>query len=507
MLNQKSIQKLLGFDETIHLNADEMAENLILTVFPSQQGAVSEEVTHFTGSLIKTLKKLGVQFIPFQEAIEHTPKKRKLKKGVSVLVSGKQPIDNHPLDYISSLSTNSIITILGFPENLHQKSSFQEHFDTAFDLFAYHLSNIVIAVDQQKWMLYNYNAAHPIYDIGTDFEQNVLQALIPKIYAPISPLKLSDFEILSHRFDVSDSSHKPYVEDMVQAGKLFERTGLFPKGKSLAGLSFRSDFHKRVAKTLLDNRNGMSFGFLARQLPTEIGLLLPFEQFKKELNQTSMDSSESVFSFQNNLYLLLHIGNKKYILKTPEVWMLTQRSGADKTHIEPRKDLIKLGLKNGKMQMQIPQDIHLGDDYRPSFDTKVILAHALGNAIIASVLNILKPGNEFFSHFEKSGMALAHWHGYFQPEAIPRGWQVYGRENPNVACSSPQSAIYALDGKLKSFTRCLENLEMYRGDIHIEPQHGINVSWPSLTDLAEFVSKTPKASVLGNEYWDLSRQA
>jgi hypothetical protein len=114
----------------------------------------------------------------------------------------------------------------------------------------------------------------------------------------------------------------------------------------------------------------------------------------------------------------------------------------------------------------------------------------------------LKIENEFTSNLEKTGLAIAHWHGYINPKNIPDGFNVHGIENPHVACSSPQSAIYALRGKLH-LLETTQNLKTYRGDIHIEPHHGTNIIFPSIKSLAEYFLSRDDISILGNKYLEM----
>ena len=80
------------------------------------------------------------------------------------------------MQYINNFKDNSIITILDFPKNISEKSSFHEHFDTALALFAYHMTNIVIGVNKEKWILYNFNASHPVFPLEEKFKENILRA-------------------------------------------------------------------------------------------------------------------------------------------------------------------------------------------------------------------------------------------------------------------------------------------------------------------------------------------
>jgi len=188
-------------------------------------------------------------------------------------------------------------------------------------------------------------------------------------------------------------------------------------------------------------------------------------------------------------------------LKVPEVWVLTQRSGSKKTAIDPEKDIIKMGLVNGEMVLQLPEGMKkMPAAYKPSFDTQVILAHSVGNAILSAVSNYLNINLEFATNFSKDGLSLAHWHGYINPERIPDSWHVHGQFNPHVSCSSPQSAHYALSGKINVFQHSVMHNNKYLGDIHIEPHHGINITYWSLKDLGKFLNSSNEISTLGNKY-------
>ena len=51
----------------------------------------------------------------------------------------------------------------------------------------------------------------------------------------------------------------------------------------------------------------------------------------------------------------------------------------------------------------------------------MILAHAVSNAIIASIQKYFDKQSSFAHTMETSGLALSHWHGYFNPNLIPKG--------------------------------------------------------------------------------------
>lgn len=543
MISSKTARIILGIEEDVQLEPEEMADKLNITFYP-YIGDVSKNILDFSEELKSALYELGANIVPFKESLErvsisrrlkriykilgsnilyilkkvskkkHTIpymgisvlknalKRNRIKSGISIISLGEQTTGNLPMDNTSSFRKSSVITITDRASDIDKKSSFHKHFDTAMKLFAYHMTNIVIAVDEKEWLLYNFNASHPIYRRGKDLKKDILYALIPKIVAPIRPYKFSDFKVIKEQFDPSEEKYKNGVNDLVKSGALLEVTGLYPPGKNIEDLPFRNNFYRWIGKIHLDNRNGMSYGFLASQLPTKTTKLIRLDDATNNIKKY-VENGDEYFIENNKLHILINVLGEKYVMNVPDIWLLTQRSGCNKTHMDPSKDLVKMGLKNGKMYLQSPNGVILDDSYKPSFDTKVILAHALGNVIIASISAHIKKNADFVVNMSQKGMALSHWHGYVKPEAIPYGWFVHGVRNPHVACSSPQSAIYALRGKLRVFNIALNEDKEFRGDIHIEPHHGTNMVFPSLIELGEFFSKKSDVATLGNKYFYL----
>lgn len=541
MLNQETIQAILGIKKKVYIKQEEMADKMNITFFPCEEKKISSEILYFAKKLKNTFDELKVNIVPYENslmklsvfktwkfvisilinnlfyiariifglpqkkhyfdlsAIAYLFNRTKIKKGISVIVLGEQTSDNLPMRYINSFKDNSIITILDFPKNISEKSSFHEHFDTALALFAHHMTNIVIGVDKEKWILYNFNASHPVFPVEEKFKDNVLHALIPKIVAPIYPCKISEFTILKNFFDIADEHHKNQVKDLVNGALLFSKTSLYPAGKKIGDLPFRNNFYRWIVKRYLDNRNGMSYGFLALQLPGKISPLLTVSEYQKLIGKEAFGD---YMEHNDEIFIKINL-DKIYWLKVPEVWVLSQKSGSDKTHVNPNKDLIKMGLSGGKMFLQTQKNSVVDNDYKTSFDTQVILAHAVGNAIIVSILAHTNPGSVFLKQYKEHGISISHWHGYIHPENIPSGWYVHGVTNPHVACSSPQSAIYALGGKMQSFKESLDSNVEYKGDIHIEPHHGTNICFASVVELAQYLIDNPNASVLGNHYYSL----
>jgi hypothetical protein len=546
MISIEAIEKILDIKGPTPITPEEMVRQMKVCFFPEIGRGVTNDILSFSERLRQTLEKLGVKIVDYNSSLEKVPitkrvsrilkilanniryiilktlrvqgefyyidikslrrviRSHRLKKGVSVIVLGELNPEVLPMQYISSFKHNSIIHILSFPKNIIPGSTFEEHFDTAMSLFAYHMANIVLAVDSSKWMMYNFNASHPIYNIDDpDFEQRILKALIPKVVAPISPNRLNEFDILSKKFSVTDPIIDEAISDMTKGANLLEQVKIFPTGKKIDELPFRDNFHKLIGKLHLDNRSGMSFGFISKQLPITPEKILTIEETKKHYSQYIMPGKDYFIDADCNIHLIFELPNMgTFSMKVPEVWVLTLRSGSNKTKFNKHKDTLLLGLSSkGKMLMQFPEHTSVSSDIKPSFDTKVILAHATGNAIITSILLFLNRESNFANLATSSGLGISHWHGYFKSEFIPENCMVYGNSNLHVACSSPQSAIYALGGKLTAFQNKLGSKDhVHDGDIHIEPHHGINISYESLEKLGEYLINNPNATKLGNIY-------
>src|SRR5690606_28436914 len=114
---------------------------------------------------------------------------------------------------------------------------------------------------------------------------------------------------------------------------------------------------------------------------------------------------------------------------------------------------------------------------RPSYDTMVMLAHAAGNAVVAALQRALAPGAAPLADaLDGPGLSASHWHGYAPPGVVPPGYAAHGAGNPPVSCSTPQSAVYALAGKLAAFDAALAAGRPFAGDVHVEPHHGTNLT-------------------------------
>jgi hypothetical protein len=354
---------------------------------------------------------------------------------------------------------------------------------------------VVIYVEDDTWTVCNMNGAMvpcPNCDVLTD---SILEILISKLGAPVIPPRMADFQVRPQSFDSTDITLSGSVSDLVECGPIWEQTGLFVYQTPLSKLKFRNSFMRRVGTAFVDHRSGMSFGFLARQVPQIVRPARTFAEARHHLGDIDW-IGQDLHVVGGQQYLVVKIGEETLIVEVPDVWVLCTRSGCVKTRLDPRRDVVRLGLSKGQFIFETPRELEPGSDCKPSYDTGVILAHALANVVIASVLGRLNPESGFLRALQTTGLALAHWHGYLAEHELPLGCAVFGRDNIPFACATPQSAILAFQGKLSAFESEFRRTRDYHGDIHVEPHHGTNMTGNSLAEIARWLLGTKQAAPL-----------
>jgi hypothetical protein len=318
-------------------------------------------------------------------------------------------------------------------------------------------------------------------------EDRVFHSLIPKLAAPVVPPQRSDFELEAQAFDADAACYRSSVDDMLCGVAEWGRSGLLAAPSQITELAFRNSKYRRIANAYLSWRTGMSYGFLARQLPVNVRPAVALEDAPPVFRAHDW-ADEDFIELDGNLFVAVRLeGEDLLLVSIPEVSALCTRSGCDKRAVTPQKDLVQLTLRKGHVIVRTPRDVQSDADCQPSFDTATILAHAVGNAVVASLLEKLRPGSQMPENLKRSGLALAHWHGYLEDDSLPPGYFLHGGHNPPVSCSTPQAAIFALTGKLAALRQSLVEGVEYLGDAHLEPSHGTNITGRSLAELAGLV--------------------
>lgn len=480
VLSRDALKRIIGIKRDVPMTSAEMAKSLRVSFYPSK--ITTEALRFFVKQLKEALEEAGVEVLDYDQALAEGAYGR-IADGIVLMAPGEGESGNLAIDHVSSLRNNTVVSILdGTMPNL-KGGLLQRRVDALVAALVWHMAHMVIYVDELSWTVCTMNGAMDTFGLES-IRERVLDTLIPKIAAPVMPPTREDFDVRSVPFDPADSIFNFSIQDLLKGAELWGHTGLLPSQTKLERLVFRNDRYRRIASAFLNERTGMSYGFLARQLPTKIWPALQLIEADLMLRKLDWDQKD-FFELDGTVIVSPVIGNKRFVVRVPDVAVLCTRSGCEKSRLDPKTDLVELFLANGRVQLSVPTGLGDGSDCQPSFDTLTIVSHAVGNAIAASILSRVRRGSSLVRSLQHRGFAIAHWHGYPAVHTIPNGYHVHGQTNPPVSCSTPQSAIFSLSGKLEVLAASIESHEEYLGDVHLEPSHGTNLNGSTLIDLAK----------------------
>lgn len=479
-LRGDAVNAILGITTPVPVVPDALARSLTVTFFPVP--AATERVRAFGLRLDQALRSCNTRVIPYDAALTDTAP-RKIREGTVVIASGDLETGNLPVDHVTNLRRATIVGIVDGPCPARSEHDSQDKLNSIVRMLSWNIVQVVIYVDDDTWTVCTMNGAVIPCSMET-FARDVFHVLVPKIAAPVVPPHASDFDVREGGLDLHDPQYGPYVQDFQESGRLWADTRLMLFHTSLEDLEFRNRYYRRLAAAYLDHRSGMSYGFLARQLPVGPAGALDAAGARARFG-AGLAGGEALHA-DDELRVKVHLPDGPRWVQVPDVWTLTTRSGCDKSNIDPHRDLVLLGLSRGRIIFATPRGVTPGLDCKPSYDTLTILSHAVGNALVASLQRSLGPASAFTEALGSTGMALAHWHGYLHGASLPPGYAVHGDANPPVSCSTFQAAIFALQGKVDAFVQAWTGGRTFAGDAHNEPHHGVNVTGPSLQWLARW---------------------
>ena len=185
----------------------------------------------------------------------------------------------------------------------------------------------------------------------------VLYSLIPKIYAPIKPPVLTRFSISEY-----DPQEFECTKKLSALGADLKNTDLFPAGSKFSDAIKRRS-HRDVANKILDGRTGVSYGFIAlAEPPGYDGDKYIDENMWNSLREIPNYNPDEVRAASNDRwYVKTLISEKTVYQQVPDIWIVTSRSGCDKTNLNPDSDIVRIGLVKGKLYLEIPKGVDLGE--------------------------------------------------------------------------------------------------------------------------------------------------
>jgi len=480
LVSESAVQAVLGISGNVPLTPPAMAAGLRVTFYP--RASSTNRLRAFVVRLQSALTAAGVTILRYEDALAEG----KLQEHLVTIAAGEMQAGDLAVDHVTNLRTSTVVGIVDGPCPADFQTGLQEKLNSVVEALAWNVVQVVIFVDDRVWTVCTMNGAIVRLGYGEDFPRQVASILVPKLAAPVVPPHAADFDFREGQLDLTANGAAEYARDFIRSGKLWAKTGLMLFHTSLDSLQFRNRYYQRIVAAFLDHRSGMSYGFLARQLPVGLQPAMTLSEAEERFGKESWEGP-GYRRIQDRLYVTLRVEGGPLVVDVPEVWVLTTRSGCDKSNVDVNRDVVLLGLSQGRVVFETPAGVSTRIDCKPSYDTLTILSHAAANAVVGSIIARLRPDARFPRMLQSQGAALAHWHGLVNHSLLPPGYFLYGQSNPPVSCSTHQSAIYALTGKLSAVQRSLEEGVEFMGDVHVEPYHGVNITGASLEELAGWV--------------------
>jgi hypothetical protein len=270
------------------------------------------------------------------------------------------------------------------------------------------------------------------------------------------PLPLSRFEVGQY-----NPTQSNYASKLVQMGKELADTNLLPSGFKIDDVIKRKS-HRDIVDWMANGRTGVSYGFVAYAEPPQyIGASELAEWEWNNLSPVDGFSSDELRkNYIGRRYIKTKIADKIAYKQLPDIWIVSSRSGSNKTALNLETDVLRIGLQD-KLLLQLPTGIDPNaGDIKPSYDLYVMVAIALAAALYAP-------------HLIQQGMPMVHFHGYPAMQWFEANHEYCaGVHNPSVPCGTYESGVFNFLG--------IQNLVNQYGDTIalaglVEPDHGINI--------------------------------
>ncbi|MGF1589955.1 MAG: hypothetical protein ACFCU7_12055 [Pleurocapsa sp.] len=383
--------------------------------------------------------------------------------------------------YIENPTTTQAIVLTDLDRDfINPQISYQEKIDIGINTLIRTFSEIVIGVSDRQISILNMNLSDSLF-AKKEFDKFVGKSLIPKIFVPIAPLLMSRFEVGKYQPAKSDCAVK-----LVELGHSLADTGLFPPGFKLSKAIARKSY-RDIVDVIVNGRTGVSYGFVAYiEPPQYIG--------DRQISETEWSKLLPVEGFNSDEVRQNHLGRR--YLKTqalyqqiPDIWLVSSRSGSNKTNLNLETDIVRIGLTNkNKLLLQLPQGVDLAKtDLKPSYDIYVMLAIALSTALYTPEL-------------VSNGAPLVHFHGYPSVDWFRENEYYSGVEHPSVPCGTYESGVFNYLGISKISDRADQKISLAS---LIEPDHGTNIIASDMNYLIERLKAgcQQKQIELGGKYF------
>lgn len=505
-LNQESKQPII--DPKL------MAQRLTITFRPLPKGFKNTEIIKFRAELQQKLQAYGVNVSPWQQATtefryeikipflnwKKTIKTRVVKTGVNAVIDIDRPpsvrsrAETFAAEKLYQLysrfilkdrkiSVSRIAGLIGWAEECAAKyiedptntqvivlteldkefvnweTPYQQKIKMGLNTLVRTFSEIVIGVSPSQFSILNMNLSDSVFS-RDEIDGFVLKSLIPKVYVPILPLPLSKFKLGEYQPQSSS-----YAQKLVSLSNQLADTNLFPPGSKLSEVIKRQS-HRDIVNVIVNGRTGVSYGFVAyAEPPRYVGEI--------EITESEWQGLSPVVGFnidevrQNGIgrrYLKTKLGAEYKFKQVPDIWILSARSGSNKTNLSLENDILRIGLTD-RLLLELPAGVDPQvADIKPSYDVYVMLAIAMSSALYAP--NLIS-----------NGLPMIHFHGYPAVEWFQEDEYYVGVNNPSVPCGTYESGVFNFLGIYNLVNQYGDNISLAS---LIEPDHGTNIITPDL---------------------------
>jgi hypothetical protein len=498
-----------------------MAQRLTVTFRPVPNRYKNEEILRFREELKLKLHSYGVKVLPWRQATtefryeinipffhwKKSIKTRVVKSGINAVIDVDRPpslisrvkkfvaeklyqIYSRFIVKEQKISVTRIAQLIGWAEDcaakyiedptntqvivltelnndfVNSEIPYQQKIKIGLNTLIRTFSEIVIGVSSSRFSILNMNLSDSVFSLN-EIDSFVLNSLIPKVYVPILPLPLSKFQI-----EQFESQQSNYAQKLVSLGKKLAETNLFPSGSKLSEVIKRKSY-RDIVNVIVNGRTGVSYGFVAyAEPPHYVGKIEITDREWKNLYPIEGFSIDEVR--QNSIgrrYLKTKIGKEYRFKQIPDIWILSARSGSNKTNLSLESDIVRIGLTE-RLLLQLPQGVDPQVvDIKPSYDVYVMLGIALSTALYAP--NLMR-----------NGLPMIHFHGYPKFEWFQVNEYYAGVDNPSVPCGTYESGVFNFLGIYNLVNQQGGNIALAS---LIEPDHGTNIIASDLEYLVERV--------------------
>lgn len=400
------------------------------------------------------LRKLGIFVAETWYKLSYTWLKEKQQMSVVQIAKLSSWAEDHAAKYVEDPTNTQVIILTDIDDEfVNSLTPYPEKIRIGINTLVKTFSEIVIGVSSEKFSILNMNLSDSNF-APNEIENFALKSLIPKVFVPITPLLISRFEIGEYNPHLSS-----YAENLVKLGQNLASTGLFPAGFKLDEVIKRKS-HRDIVNVIVNGRTGVSYGFVAyAEPPHYVGKPeITIDEWENLLPVAGFSSYELRQNEQGRRYIKLNINAENRFKQIPDIWLVSSRSGANKTDLTIDADILRIGLQE-KLHLQLPLGSNAKKtDIKPSYDIYVMLAISLAAALYTPELIA-------------NGAPIVHFHGYPDFDWFQDNEYCVGMNNPSVPCGTYESGVFNFLGIADLGERIINDVKLIS---LVEPDHGTN---------------------------------